>query len=324
MRRGTAALALAFLAAACGDGESSSSGPSTSAAPARPTTCTPVGAPAEPIEFAARWSAGDTRSFSLTTTREDSSRPEQSGSATTPMKIRVLGSGSAGFRLSWDSGETILPTAPGPEEQAAVDQLNELGQFSIEYSTDASGAFEQVENLEALRSQVDRVITALGESGLGPEEIEKVREVMLSDSFAETTLMENIVAFHSPYGLVLDPEDSFTAPDELPNALGGRPFPATSSVRVVNPRDAEGCAVLEVVVTPEPGPMAEILAEAVAELTGDDGVGITPEELGRFTVRNTIRYAYDPGSGWMVRVEMEQVIEAAGARRLEREVIEAA
>ncbi len=62
----------------------------------------------------------------------------------------------------------------------------------------------------------------------------------------------------------------------IAHAAGGRPFPATSSVRVVDPRDGDGCVVLEVVVAPEPGPLAEILAETLAALGGEDGARSWP------------------------------------------------
>lgn len=315
---------MAILAAACGGGGDDDSTP-----PVAASKCTPVGAADAPVEIVSRWATGDVQPFTLTTTREDAVNPSRNGTGTTTLEVRVMEAGDDGSRLAWESGDTIVDLGAelGADEQAAFEELSELGRFSIEYSTDQSGAFDLVENLDALRSQVERIIAKLEElGGDAPELAESaaaMRDVMLSDTFLQTSLVENVLIFHGAYGLVLEPDETITTPDELPNVLGGRPFPATSSVAVLTPRDGDGCAVVEVIVTPEPDAAAEILTETLTELVGEDDSEAMAEELRGFTIRNTIRYVYDPTSGWMVRVEAEQVIEIGAARRLERKVIEA-
>ncbi len=221
-------------------------------------------------------------------------------------------------------GSNAMPQLPKAQTKLA---RRTQAARSIEYSTDESGAYGHVENLDALRGQAERIVDKLeGLRGSSPELAEStaaMRDLLLSDSFLQTTVVEDVAVMHAAYGLVLDPDERITAPDELPNPFGGRPFPATSSVALLTPRDGDGCAVVEMTVTPEPDATAEILIESLVDLVGEDESRAMADEVSGFTIRNTIRYAYDPTSGWMVRVEAEQVIEIDDARCLERKVFEA-
>ena len=213
------------------------------------------------------------------------------------------------------TGDGISPEQVRRLKQAA-------GEFRVVYSTDRDGAFEKVRNVPALRAQVQHTLAVLDQ--LGKEDpklgkaVDATCELVLSEAFIQSALVKDILSLHGAYGLKLSAGKPLTLPYELANPFGGEPLPARARIELVDAQDAAGCAAIQIEVLPD----ADAIRDAVLDgLSATGRAAPSAAELAGFTVRNMLRYRYDPTSGWVVRAELRQLIKAGGRSRTDRTVI---
>jgi len=318
------ALALATALGACGGDDDGDDPQKIDVAQrAAPVRCTPRPEPPKQLRVRSKWSRDDIRSLTITKQRDQAEASMDQQSKATAV-VRVLRAGRRGSVLRYSSGDVALPTSgAGVTEQQLRRLKRAAGEFRVVYSTDKVGTFEKVRNVAALRAQVRRTLAVLDRLGEQDpkltEAIAASRELVLSDAFIRSTLVKEIVGMHAVYGLKLTAGAPRTLPYELANPFGGRPLPAQARIELVDVQDAAGCAVVQIAVTPD----ARAVSDAIVQGLRASGATATPSaaELAGFRIRNTLRYSYDPGSGWIVRADLGQSIKAGNRSRNDRTVI---
>ncbi len=299
----TAAVALA----ACGGG-GGDAGPDCTAAPGGTGT----------IAVRSKFRPGDERSVEVSKSR--------GGSYTA--SLRVLGAGARDAHLRWTVEEVHFPPLVGAVGRVVTDRIEkEVGKLVVDYRTDRTGAVSEVENLPALRSQMQRGfdIVAELESSDDPGEaraIEAARKQMESDAVIVTFVAADLVLPHDPYGLELAPDVPQEFEYELGNPFGGEPIPGTATYTLVDLADANGCAVVEAAIEADRDALVKVLARTLGRIARDVGQEAPDESLfAGFRVRHTIRYLYDPGSGWVERVEARKHVTTNEGERTERTTV---
>jgi hypothetical protein len=304
--------------AAGGCGEDKQGGAKTTKEPV--VRCTPAGS-AKKVAFHPKFRAGQKRVISIAKTRRVSNRPKELRSTATA-ELRVLSGGPKRASMRWTAGEVVLPLVGGELPAEAMDELEaEAGRTVIEYDTDEFGDFGEVRNLADLRIQATGTVNALERIASGDAEVSELvratRELVQSDSFIQTVLVEDVGLLHGIYGVELVLGKPQNGPSEVPNPFGGRAIPATVSLKLVTARDANGCAVAELVSDPDPKLLVDRLVEGARRFGGT----LDRSQFASFKVQHRVRYTYDPGSGWVVRTEATKDVRAPGGTRLDRTVV---
>ena len=317
------AIALATALGACGgDDDGDDEAKIDVAQRAAPVRCTPLREPPKQLRVRSKWSKDEIRSLTITKQRDEAEASMDQQSKATAV-VRVLRAGRRESLLRWSSDDVALPTSGAGVTEEQLRRLKRAaGEFQVVYSTDRSGTFEKVSNVAALRAQVRRTLAVLDRLGEDDpkltEAIAASRELVLSDAFIRSTLVKEIVGMHAAYGLKLTAGAPRTLPYELANPFGGRPLPAQARIELVDAQDAAGCAVVQIAVTPD----ARAVSDAIVQgLRASGATAPSAAELAGFRIRNTLRYGYDPGSGWIVRADLSQSIKAGNRSRNDRTVI---
>ena len=261
--------------------------------------CTPLEVGTEQIDFLPQWRPGQIIQVGRSESQEDSG--SEIGISSTPVEIEVLEASTDGFVLAWEMGDTAVDYAALALPDGTWEELLELSEIRMVYEAGPSGEYLGILNLDEVKDKMEQLIDFLVEAGgIGPEEVEQFREIALSDEAIQVTAAQDLILYHSLYGLRIDATTTEVWDTSLPNVFGGEPFPATQTTEVITPQDPNGCVLVTVTVEPEEAEFMEILFETLAAL----GPTPSPEELAEmesFHIVNRLEFIYDPGTGQINR-----------------------
>lgn len=280
----------ALLLSGCGGDSDGAKGK-----PAPQARCTPAPGSARGVSIEPRWSAGDTRSITISKTRTETGVKPASSSTTA--ELRVLAAGPQGSRLRWKSRDVVLPSDQVPEQDRQ--RLKDFAQgFEVIYTTDRDGAYGAKQNVPQIRRQLTKVLDVLDE---GTAADSRTRSIVLSDAFIQNAVVKEIKVLHSAYGLKLKQGEPQPIAGQIPNPFGGVAVIARGTAELVETRDDAGCAVVELDVRPAADALAQSLAASLGR--GSKKAASAIVKRGQISVHDTSRFTYDPGSGWPVRVD---------------------
>jgi hypothetical protein len=281
--------------------------------------CKPAPAGAKEIAVEPRFRAGDRRKVTISKSRKDTVQKGEvraSGEA----ELSVVEGGPRKAVLRWTAGQVSLPLPEGVDA-GAVKKFEEEGErVDVEYATNERGTFERIRNLPEVKAQVGRMLDLLAE--LDPklaEAMGALRTLFQSDDSVQKTMAQDPAILHGAYGLGPAAQRPRAVPYELPNPFGPTPIPASARFKLVSPRDANGCAVAELVIDPDPEELVEIMTEVLKKIGG--GRKVPARALEGVELRNTARFTYDPGSGWVLKVDAVKSQTLAGRTRTDRTVV---
>lgn len=304
------ALAVALALGACGGGDDAPSAQSNSA-----PRCTPAAGTSNAVSIAPKWSKGDTRSVTISKSREEPGQGPSESSAT--VDLRVLEAGAQGSRLQWTSTDLGLGDDDLPA--GTDDQLKDVAKdFKVVYGTDARGAYEAKQNVAQIRAVLTKVLDLLADDPKAADSVTRTRSVILSDGFIQASVVKEIALLHSAYGLELQQGKPQKVTQRISNPFGGSALTAKGTAELVEARDQNGCAIVELDVKPDRAALAKSIAETFGQKAKDLPASAKRAGLG---IHTTSRYSYDPGSGWPARVDVTQTVNIRGKGRSDITVI---
>ena len=333
-----AVIAVSIGLAACGssnDGATSTilASPSPTTQPPQtvttapdPTTCTPLEPETTTVVANPRWVDGMKRNLVVVRQRVDSLTRYGSEPSTTTSVSLTVAAAEDGWAFSWPYGASQFYGLSGSDEQA-VEQLGNLipDPVELQYRVDQWGIFAGVENPGQVRQFATDMVAGFSQAGVDPAIADGLRQLYASMTDEQLTagFSEDPQLFHYFDGAELDIGEEYTAEVELPNQLGGAPFPAQSTIRIRQVADADGCVVIEESTVVDPASVAEILRDSLAETFGAEGAEAVESlpAVGDIRIDNSITARWDPGSGFFVEVKGRQAISIDGREQVELTLI---
>lgn len=182
------------------------------------------------------WQKGDVANFTLTQIKEkyENKKLMMSGSSTSQIEIKVLYANKDSYILNWKYGDIKVQGEEGQDE--AVKEFASLTEgINFTYKVSELGEFQELVNWAEVQASVikilDKLIEKSGNPSLQPV-LRQARKVFSSKESIEMLIMKDIQLFHSVYGGEYLLKQKMVGETELPNILGGNPFPATVEVEL--------------------------------------------------------------------------------------------
>ncbi|MFW2384174.1 MAG: hypothetical protein ACN4GZ_20650 [Acidimicrobiales bacterium] len=318
-----ALFAVGMLAAACTDGSAtqgsagtvlSIQAPSTtSVANVEPepepdsasTSCTPLEPTVSIVDASPVWEDGMVRELGVVRQRMDS-RVNSPVSTSSAVDLRVIASDD-GWAFAWPySAAQFLG---GPSNSATEGDV-----IDLRYGVDARGSWRGLENPEEVRAFVLDLVDSFAASGLDQRSTDGLRQLYsgLSDEQLGVLFSEDPQVFHYFDGVEIGIEEELTFDVELDNIFGGSSFPATSTIRIADSQDAEGCVVFEDLTVLDAQAALPILVDSLSEVYG---VEVPAEEqvIGEgFWIEKKVTGRWDQGSKLFVEVKLRKVLRIQG------------
>ncbi len=215
-----------------------------------------------------------------------------------------------------------------PEELESLENLiAEIPKQRIQYQVDTSGIYLNATNQDQIRADMSITLEALIESELIPG-IEQATTLLASmtDEQLAQLLTEPVQVYHSMAGVQLDLNTPIGFDDELPNTLGGEPFPAATTIEATNLVDDDGCVEITYRTTLDPELALPLLFESVArafdlEDPNEQEHAELEAMVESFQIENLIVGQYDTATGLFYRVTATQTITDGSDEQVDTTVI---
>ena len=284
--------------------------------------CTPTELDIQTVFVDSMYRAGETVHLRLD--KERSTNGEFDGFGVTPISVQIEEVDNEGALLRWQSGVTEIAGISAGELEAIGLSLDDAPKQNILYRLSLEGVFIGVENVDEVRRAAIATVDFMAE-GLGEDRnTQQVRLLLaqLGDEELASLFAEEPILFHLLDGVELGVDEKIEYSDLLTNALGGEPFPATSTVEMTALRDSDGCVEITLKTTPNPGELQRILFDSVA-----NAFDVPLDEADRdefvesFSVENSVVVSIDHTTGVVQEVVATQEIAADGQTRLDTTTI---
>lgn len=240
--------------------------------------------------------------------------------------ITVDSTDAQGTSLQWEWGETTFPDVSEEEAAAAEQAIAAFAPPVLHYRIDNDGYFSAIENIADLRQFVRNATIDFAEiSGDVDDSVTALLDVYdaMSDQEFSAAFAQEILLFHALDGETFELGEVQTTMVEIPNAFGGRPFPATSTLSF-DIVDGDGCAAISEVTKPEPSAFVGILFESLSDVFGeplDDDEEVLDELRRNFTLQNEIHVQVDIETGAVQSVAARQESTIQGEVAVEEEIL---
>jgi hypothetical protein len=204
------------------------------------------------IKWVNPWKAGTT----LTYATEDTTRETQAGKtdhsrSTSNATVKVTQASTTGFVQVWSWDEGTYDVLEGDKSKEA--QMRALGaafkDVVLEVDLDKDGNYARARNIAdiaprmrtALRAMllptIDAEAAKIEDAGKREEKrkelkanIDGIADRIVAPAVLEGLLTRNIQTYNGFVGIDLEPDQEYGLQTQLPNPLGGQPFPATLAV----------------------------------------------------------------------------------------------
>ena len=264
----------------------------------------------------AYWKKGDKAKYSLKMTKEkyDNGKKISGGTSVSDIDITVADATDSSYTLYWKYSKI---TVPGPETgNPVVAKLTRLVEgVTFKYTTEAGGEFKSLINFNEVKGLMNKTLDELlkiqGGKDMQPV-IEQTKKVFASKEGVEQLLMTDIQLLHNLYGGEYKLHEALKAETQLPNFLGGNPFPAILTINMTElDKQNKTCIItLNQVVD------SEKAAKEVGTFLEKNGKPLN-EKVGGLDISDTYSFEVDLITGWMKKAVYTRTASAEGKKNVE-------
>lgn len=268
------------------------------------------------------WKKGDHARYSLQLTKEkyDKGKKISGGGSVSDIDITVAEANDSGYTIHWKYSKITVQSA-GAANNPLVDKFSRLVEgVTFKYTTEASGEFKELINWSKVNTMVNKTLDELVKLYPANEMknvLEQTRSVFSSKEGMEQLLMKDMQLLHSIYGGEYTLHDKITAATQLPNFLGGNPFPAvlTIEMKKLDKINKTCHIIVEQVVD------AEKAAKEIGAFLEKSGKPDNEKLPAQLDISDKNSFDVDLTTGWMKKVVFTRTAGAEGRRSVETHTI---
>jgi hypothetical protein len=272
-----------------------------------------------PVRLSPTWTKGDKVEYDFTKGRERTKdgKVVLSGSTTTPITVEVLKVGKDEVEIGWTFGEVKF----NDPVQAKNPQVKALGNIMkgrrVVFTLDPAGGVTGVKNFDELAKASDEIYDALAavmkESGAAKAQVDQVMAVV-KGMFAkreqtEMMWLKDPAALFFPVGEQLEVGKPKETEQELPNPLGGDPFPTKRTVELTKADAKAGTATITASVAFDEKAAEKILNQTIKDLTKQ--LGTEPpnaDAIKGFRITDAAEYTVSTKTGWVEKAKVTRTM----------------
>ena len=293
--------------------------PATAPAPA-PAPSTAAGT-TQAVEVLPAFRAGDEFRLQVTHTRENTSRPQQNATITTPIQVRVLSTGPEGTVLEWIPGIGKTSNAQMMADPVMQAALKAAGNMPLRLSLDVDGELQGLLNEKEVVGKLQAAVRILTDAALANVPLEgraRMRDLLNQVLSPQTLLMSAMRDPQTYFGLngaALDVGDEVEIDVQQPNPFGPTPLPATLWVK------AESATPDAFVIVTKTTYDRNALTNMTASLLTQAGAPPAAAEAAKvpsMDMRDDGRYVFERTSGLAREVVVGRVAAIGPERRTDR------
>ena len=235
--------------------------------------------------------------------------------------INVLEASPTGYTLEWVVGDSNVQKGTETRDLTVddlflQDMLTLKPGLRIVYTTDANGAFQQIQNwsqVELFHNQVhdlfDLRMEQMYKSKKTRDQLLAIIEPVWTDlSQIDQLYTQELRTYHAAFGRAIQPVHNLSGKDMVPNLLGNMPLESETIMRLSTFNPSSKCAFLDLNRRLTPQSVQQFLKDYLIRQSQ-----VTPRvvtggnDLAATRIEDAVRYSVDTSSNWLMGAQMQRV-----------------
>jgi hypothetical protein len=189
------------------------------------------------------------------------------------VEVRVLSAGPEGAVVQWQFGDVRFDDPEQAKDPGVAELLGMAHHVRYELDVDPDGAIRRLRNWtevrDLARGATARLLELLRQRGVPSQTrsaiSERINALYSSEQQILAYSLKEPSLYHLAFGKRYELSTPITAHEQLPNALGGEPFPATTSFTLTRLDEPARQAVIEWKQTIEPAEARRIMLKTMTD-----------------------------------------------------------
>lgn len=263
------------------------------------------------VTCVAYWKKNDLRTFTIA--KYEEKRLDQARSEVKLMSydvtIRVLDSTKDGYKLEWKQGNVNIK---GMDSVANTLAGRLLSGVKFIYATDDVGSFKELLNWQEVRDfYVNMLKMQFSKSradSMSRSMIENMIAKLSTKESVEAIMIKEVQLLYNPYGVEF-PKQALSTETELPNMLGGQPFPAimTFSMAALDVKNNLATVLITQEVDKQKG--KSILLDLLQKLSRGASLNDINSAIEKVEITDRISLTFHLATGWQSKVEYVRMVD---------------
>ena len=261
------------------------------------------------VTCVAYWKKGDKKDISVTITTQVSDKGIETRKLTDTYKatMRIIESTEKNYTIEW-----INTSKSDDLNNFSFDALSSLFTgITVIYKTDELGSFETLVNYTEVQQHLNNSFNDLKKRSSGNSEldsiIQKLKSIFQSKESIEQLVLRDIALFHAAFGGEFAFGKNQQYETELPNFLGGEPFPALLTLYLLKKDTKADIATIAVDQELDEKRGGQLIKEIIKKLL-PPGTVIDDDKLPAYlTMTDHNEFDIIISTGWLKRAHLKRV-----------------
>jgi hypothetical protein len=242
-----------------------------------------------------------------------------SGGSTYDATVTILDSTEEGYTIEWKYSNIKLKN---PSENPFVKSLVEMSKgVTAKYKTDELGAFAELLNWKEMQEFIFKAIDKIIQEFNNPQitaAINQVKNIYISKESIEQTAIKEIQLYHSPYGGEYQLNEVIKTETQLPNFLGGEPFPAILTIEMTKLKPEENYCKIQMLQSIDKERATKIIFDFVKKIAKESGKPEpTERDLPLITINDVSEFEVELTSGWLTRAYYKREVQSNDIKQID-------
>lgn len=268
----------------------------------------------------AYWEKGDMANFSLTQTKQKYEKQKlvSQGGSTSTIEFKVTDATDESYTIEWKY--TNIKVNSKEAQHPIVEKLVKLTQgITFKYWTNEAGEFRELLNWKEVQATVNTAIDQLTVQYKDPQISsisQQTKKVFSSRQSIEELIMKDVQMIHAVYGKEFKLKEKITAATELPNFLGGPPFPSIVNIEMYELNPAQSSCKIELSQNVDKTEAATIIKEWLKK----SGQPVN-SQADAINISDILNYDFELKKGWVTSLQHTRMSEVGGIKQTETQIV---
>ncbi len=233
--------------------------------------------------------------------------------------VKVINETDKSYTIEWTNKNIQTSEDENPITKNIVKITEGL---KMTYKTDELGVFIGLVNWEEIRDYLNDILDKrLKESNNDPQVAtvsNQIRSIYQTKESIEQTAIKDIQLFHSPYGGEFILNEKLTFETQLPNVLGGEPFPANMTIELTDLKPKEDYCKLTISQQIDKKKGSALIYDFLKRMTNAMGNSMPiDQDLPAFEITDNNEFKVELITGWLTRAYSKRLTENDIVRQTE-------
>lgn len=260
------------------------------------------------------WKKNDKTKLQLTSTKERYKNGilQSTNTSTTIIDVWVKSATATSYIINWKYGATKMDDN---SDNPLVKKLLKLNEgLEVTFQTDELGIFEQLLNWKEIQNHMYKAIDLMAKEFDSKEAqgaIKEIKKLYATRESIEETVIKDVQLYHTIYGLEYKLDEKLVIETELPNILGGDPFPGTMEVQMTELHPNENTCKIEMILA-----LNEEKATAIIQ-AWMNAINPSIDKLPIIQINDLNEFDVELITGWLSRAYCKRIAVTDGQKNIE-------